>query len=52
MGDIPFFNKQLLVALRNKGLIDPEKIDDYIARDGYTALAKALTTMTPQAVID
>ena len=51
MSDIPFFSKQLLVALRNKGLIDPEKIDEYIARDGYTALAKVLTSMTPQAVI-
>ena len=51
MGDIPFFNRQRLIVLRNRGLIDPEKIDDYIARDGYTALAKALT-MTPEQIIE
>ena len=44
--DIPFFSKQMLVVLRNRGMIDPEKIDDYIARDGYMALAKALTEMS------
>jgi NADH-quinone oxidoreductase subunit F len=51
LSDIGFFKKQILIALRNRGLIDPEKIDDYIARDGYTALAKALTEMTPQDII-
>ncbi len=51
LSDIGFFKKQILIALRNRGLIDPEKIDDYIARDGYTALAKALTEMTPEAII-
>lgn len=50
--DIPFFNLQVLRALRNKGLIDPEKIEEYIARDGYQAAAKALTEMTPQQVIE
>ena len=50
--DIPFFAKQRLVVLRNRGLIDPEKIDDYIAVDGYTALAKALTEMTPEGIIN
>ena len=50
--EIPFFKKQMLVALRNKGIIDPEKIDDYIARDGYTALEKVMTSMTPDEVID
>ncbi len=50
--EIPFFNQQILIAMRNRGLINPEKIDEYIARDGYAALAKALTTMTPQQVID
>ncbi|MDI6807434.1 MAG: NADH-ubiquinone oxidoreductase-F iron-sulfur binding region domain-containing protein [Candidatus Eisenbacteria bacterium] len=50
--DIPFFKKQLLIVLRNKGIIDPEKIDDYIARDGYAALEKALRTMEPQRVIE
>jgi len=49
---IPFFKTQRLVALRNRGLIDPESIDDYIARDGYKALAKVLRTMTPQQVIE
>jgi len=40
-----------LPVLRNRGLIDPEKIDEYIARDGYRALAKALTSMAPEEVI-
>jgi NADP-reducing hydrogenase subunit HndC len=52
LGDIPFFRKQMLVVLRNKGIVDPEKIDDYIARDGYNALEKVLTTMTPEGVIE
>lgn len=52
MSDIGFFGKQRLVALKNRGLIDPEKIDDYIARDGYAALAKVLTAMTPEEVIE
>jgi NADH:ubiquinone oxidoreductase subunit F (NADH-binding) len=51
MNDIPFFSLQVLRALRNKGLIDPESINDYIARDGYFAAAKALTEMTPQDII-
>ena len=50
--DIPFFKDQRLIALRNRGLIDPENIDEYIAHDGYKALAKVLTTMTPEQVID
>lgn len=52
ISDIPFFRKQVLLVLRNKGIIDPEKIWDYIARDGYKALEKALTEMTPDEVID
>ncbi|MBI4698877.1 MAG: NADH-quinone oxidoreductase subunit NuoF, partial [Nitrospirae bacterium] len=51
MKDIPFFNLQVLRALRNKGMIDPEKIEDYIARDGYQAAAKALLQMTPEQVV-
>jgi len=51
MADIPFFSHQRLVALRNRGLIDPEKIDEYIARDGYSAFAKALSQMTPEQII-
>lgn len=50
--DIPFFKKQTLIVLRNKGLIDPERIDDYIARDGYAALEKVLTSMQPEEVIE
>ena len=46
-----FYKKQKRVALRNCGVIDPENIDEYIAMDGYQALAKALTEMTPQDVI-
>jgi len=52
MNDIGFFNKQRLIALRNRGMIDPEQIDEYIARDGYTALAKALNGMTPEQIIE
>ena len=47
----PFYAKQKRVALRNCGVIDPEKIDDYIAMDGYAALGKVLTEMTPDEVI-
>ena len=46
-----FYAKQKRVALRNCGVIDPEKIDDYIAQDGYAALGKVLTEMTPDEVI-
>jgi len=52
MGDIPFFGKQQLIALANRGLIDPENIDEYIALGGYQALSKALTEMTPEQVIE
>ena len=50
--DIPFFKSQRLIALRNRGLIDPGKIEEYIANDGYRALAKVLTSMTPDEVIE
>ena len=46
-----FYKKQLRVALKNCGVIDPEDIEEYIATDGYQALAKVLTTMTPDDVI-
>ena len=52
MKDIGFFGSQRLVVLRNRGLIDAESIDDYIARDGYSALAKVLESMTPEEVIE
>ncbi len=51
MRDIPFFNLQVLRALRNRGLIDAEQIDEYIARDGYLGAAKALLEMTPGEII-
>lgn len=52
LDEISFYKNQKRVALRNCGVIDPENIDEYIAVDGYMALAKALTTMSPQGVID
>ena len=45
------FDKQVRVVLENAGHIDPEKIDDYISRDGYKALLTALTEMTPNGVV-
>ncbi len=51
LADIPFFEKQHPVVLKNKGIIDPERIEDYIARDGYSALEKVLTEMTPEEVV-
>ncbi|MGP1447692.1 MAG: NADH-ubiquinone oxidoreductase-F iron-sulfur binding region domain-containing protein [Candidatus Limimorpha sp.] len=47
-----FYKKQLRIALRNCGFINPESIDEYISRDGYEALGKVLSEMTPQQVID
>ncbi len=49
--DIPFYGKQLRIALRNCGTINPEVIEEYIARDGYTALARVLSEMTPGEII-
>jgi NADH-quinone oxidoreductase subunit F len=51
-GQIPFYTKQKRIALGNCGLIDPESIAEYIARDGYAALIKVLSGMTPQMVLD
>ena len=50
MQEIPFFALQDLRVLRNRGLIDPENIEEYIARDGYAGMAKALTEMTPEQI--
>jgi NADH:ubiquinone oxidoreductase subunit F (NADH-binding)/(2Fe-2S) ferredoxin len=50
--EISFYKLQKRVALRNCGLINPEKIEEYIAAGGYQALAKVLTEMTPEQVID
>ena len=52
MNEIGFFKNQILVALRNRGLIDPEVIDEYIGRDGYLATAKALQDMTSEQIVD
>jgi NADH:ubiquinone oxidoreductase subunit F (NADH-binding)/(2Fe-2S) ferredoxin/Pyruvate/2-oxoacid:ferredoxin oxidoreductase delta subunit len=52
MKDIEFFKHQRLIVLRNRGRIDPEKIEEYIAFDGYEAMGKALTGMTPGEIID
>ena len=51
MSDIPFFGKQRLIALANRGLIDPENIDEYIALGGYQGLRKALLAMSPEGII-
>jgi NADH:ubiquinone oxidoreductase subunit F (NADH-binding)/(2Fe-2S) ferredoxin/NAD-dependent dihydropyrimidine dehydrogenase PreA subunit len=51
MDDIPFYSKQKLIVLKNRGVIDPENIDEYISRDGYVALGKALLEMTPEEII-
>jgi NADH:ubiquinone oxidoreductase subunit F (NADH-binding)/NAD-dependent dihydropyrimidine dehydrogenase PreA subunit len=52
MGDIPFYKKQVKIVTRNCGVINPGSIEEYIARGGYFALYKALTEMSPDAVID
>ena len=52
LDDTDFYRKQKRIALKNCGVIDPENIKEYIAFDGYMALAKVLTEMTPQQVID
>ena len=51
MEEIGFFSKQQLIALRNKGLVDPENIDHYIARGGYGGLKKVLAEVSPEDVI-
>jgi NADH:ubiquinone oxidoreductase subunit F (NADH-binding)/(2Fe-2S) ferredoxin/NAD-dependent dihydropyrimidine dehydrogenase PreA subunit len=52
LNEVDFYAKQKRVALQNCGVINPEDINEYIARDGYIALGKALTEMTPSEVID
>ncbi len=52
MSDIPFYAVQQLIVLRNRGIIDPESIDEYIARDGYLGIGKALLEITPEEVIN
>ena len=50
--NVPFFERQKKIVLENSGKIDPERIEDYIAHDGYLALVTAITEMTPLEVID
>jgi len=50
--DIPFFKRQTKIVLENSGQIDPERLEEYIAADGYVGLANALTTMTPAEVLE
>jgi len=50
--DFTFFNRQMRIVRDNCGVIDPENIEEYIARDGYSALGKALTELTPEQVIE
>ncbi|MBQ1367397.1 MAG: NADH-quinone oxidoreductase subunit NuoF [Firmicutes bacterium] len=52
LSDTAFYKTQERVVLRNCGVIDPENIDEYIAMDGYAALGKVLTEMTPEQVIE
>ncbi len=51
LSEVSFYNKQKRVSLKNCGIINPEDIREYIAQDGYMALGKALTEMTPEDVI-
>ncbi len=50
--DMPFYAKQRRIVLENCGIIDPERIDEYIARDGYKALEKCLFELTPENIVD
>lgn len=50
--DVPFYKKQMKVVLRNCGMIDPQNIMEYIARDGYAALSKVFSSMTSEEVIE
>ena len=50
--NVPFFQRQQKIVLENSGVIDPERIEDYVAANGYSALIKALTEMTSREVID
>jgi NADH:ubiquinone oxidoreductase subunit F (NADH-binding)/(2Fe-2S) ferredoxin/NAD-dependent dihydropyrimidine dehydrogenase PreA subunit len=52
MGDIPFYSRQQLIVLKNRGAIDPEQIDEYIAGDGYMGAGKALLEMTSEEIIE
>ena len=51
MDEIPFYSEQQSIVLKNRGVLDPESIEEYIARDGYFGLNKALLEMTPEEII-
>ncbi|MFY9843673.1 MAG: NuoF family protein [Terriglobales bacterium] len=50
--DVPFFQRQKKIVLENSGVIDPERIEDYIAANGYSALMRVITEMTPAQVVE
>ena len=50
--ELPFYSKQVRLTLRNCGYIDPDSLEEYLARDGYQALAKVLTEKTPEQVVE
>ena len=50
--EVPFYKKQIKIATRNCGIIDPENIEEYIARGGYLAAQKALTSMSPEVIVE
>lgn len=50
--DVGFYSNQVLIAFKNRGLIDPDSIDEYIARDGYMGTSKALLEMTPEQIVE
>jgi NADH:ubiquinone oxidoreductase subunit F (NADH-binding)/(2Fe-2S) ferredoxin/Pyruvate/2-oxoacid:ferredoxin oxidoreductase delta subunit len=50
--EVPFYREQMKIVLRNCGQIDPTSIEEYIARDGYVAIAKVLSSMSPEAVVE
>ena len=52
LNEVDFYKKQMRIALRNCGVINPENIEEYIAVDGYQALGKVLTEMTPEEVVE
>ncbi len=52
IGELPFYARQRKIILRNSGMIDPESIEEYVARDGYLALVHVLLDLPPQTVVD
>ncbi len=50
--DVPFFQRQQKIVLENSGVVDPERIEDYIAANGYSAMMRVITEMTPAEVIE